>query len=334
MLDRVLGLTDLETRAYRALVAAPSASAGELAGELADPDDEVQVALVALERHGLAARQSGDGDRWAAAPPAIALGALLARRQNEVRLAELELGRLEELYRVASAGRGPTDVIDVVHGADAVRQRFAQLQLGAQHGVDAFVRGPVAVVSAAENDAEDQAVARGVRYRAVIDPAMLRAGELTLAQAAAAAAAGEEIRFADDVPLKLVLIDRRLAFLPVAEADAPEGPAHAVGALLVHQSGLLDALVALWETWWSAATPLVTGAQALADDVGPHLEDADAQVLGLLLGGLTDEAIGKQLGMSLRTVQRRVRALMELAGVSTRLQLGWHAARRGWVPGA
>jgi hypothetical protein len=30
-------------------------------------------------------------------------------------------------------------------------------------------------------------------------------------------------------------------------------------------------------------------------------------------------------------VQRRVRRLMELAGVTTRLQLGWHAHERGWV---
>ncbi|MFD7311649.1 hypothetical protein [Promicromonospora sp. NPDC059942] len=41
--------------------------------------------------------------------------------------------------------------------------------------------------------------------------------------------------------------------------------------------------------------------------------------------------MAKQLGTSLRTVQRRVRALMDLAGVETRVQLGWHAATRGWV---
>jgi len=33
----------------------------------------------------------------------------------------------------------------------------------------------------------------------------------------------------------------------------------------------------------------------------------------------------------MRTVARRIRHLMDLAGVQTRLQLGCHAARAGWV---
>lgn len=50
-----------------------------------------------------------------------------------------------------------------------------------------------------------------------------------------------------------------------------------------------------------------------------------------LLAGLTDASVAKQLDLGLRTVQRRVRRLMELAGVTTRLQLGRHAYERGWV---
>jgi hypothetical protein len=33
----------------------------------------------------------------------------------------------------------------------------------------------------------------------------------------------------------------------------------------------------------------------------------------------------------MRTVQRRVRHLMDVAKVETRMQLGFHAARRGWL---
>jgi len=38
-----------------------------------------------------------------------------------------------------------------------------------------------------------------------------------------------------------------------------------------------------------------------------------------------------RLGLSLRTVQRRIHQLMARAGVGTRVQLGWHAARKGWA---
>ncbi|MFI6539242.1 helix-turn-helix transcriptional regulator [Nonomuraea sp. NPDC050547] len=48
---------------------------------------------------------------------------------------------------------------------------------------------------------------------------------------------------------------------------------------------------------------------------------------------LTDEAVAGRLGLSLRTLQRRIRQLMDLAGVRTRVQLGWQAAQRGWAQG-
>ncbi|WP_158564131.1 hypothetical protein [Jiangella anatolica] len=37
--------------------------------------------------------------------------------------------------------------------------------------------------------------------------------------------------------------------------------------------------------------------------------------------------------MSIRTVHRRISALLDRAQVSTRLHLGWHAAQHGWLDG-
>lgn len=324
MLDDVLGLTPQESLAYRDLVTIASTSGDELAARLSVSPADADRVLRALEVHGLVARSGNDSRRYVAEPPSIALGALLARRQDDLRLAELELGRLDEAYRSASEGRGPADVIDVVRGADAVRQRFEQVQLGAREEVLAFVKPPVAVTSAKDNTAEDQAVARGVQYRIVIERAMLDADASTVQQASEAARAGERVRVADSVPLKLVVIDRRLAYLPIAS----EPGRAAAGALLVHESGLLDALVALFEGVWERATPLVSSPDQVPEGMSKDLDDVDAQVLSLLLAGLTDQAVASNLDLSLRTVQRRVRYLMDWAGVETRVQLGWQAARR------
>lgn len=68
-----------------------------------------------------------------------------------------------------------------------------------------------------------------------------------------------------------------------------------------------------------------------ADPAGGRLGVHDRQVLGFLLAGHTDVSVARQLGRSLRWVQRRVRLMMDAAGVRTRLQLGWEARRRGWV---
>jgi len=183
----------------------------------------------------------------------------------------------------------------------------------------------VIVTSSQENSAENKAVARGVLYRVVVERSMLESHDVTVDEAIEATDAGEEVRFADQVPLKLIIVDRRLALMPLTSSG------DVVGALLVRESTLLDALIALFENVWDQATPMLVGTSGLTGDVAQQVDDEDAQVLGLLLAGLTDQAVAKQLGTSLRTVQRRVRALLDLAGVETRMQLGWHAANNGWV---
>ncbi|MGG5257723.1 helix-turn-helix transcriptional regulator [Phycicoccus avicenniae] len=57
-------------------------------------------------------------------------------------------------------------------------------------------------------------------------------------------------------------------------------------------------------------------------------EDGDPRLVELLELGLKDEAIARHLGVSLRTVRRRVARLMTVNGVDTRFQLGWVLASR------
>lgn len=99
MLADVLGLAHHENLAYRELITLPSASAEELAARLGVSTADARHTLMALEQHGLAARAGGDLSRFVAAPPTIALGALMVARQNEIRLAEVELETLDDMYR-------------------------------------------------------------------------------------------------------------------------------------------------------------------------------------------------------------------------------------------
>ncbi|OKI64354.1 hypothetical protein [Micromonospora sp. CB01531] len=86
---------------------------------------------------------------------------------------------------------------------------------------------------------------------------------------------------------------------------------------------------------WRSAMQL---REALGRRVDPNLaspkdlaDPADREVLMLLLAGYTDAAVAARLGIGLRTMQRRVRRLMDLAGADSRVLLGWHARDRGWL---
>ncbi|OIK23054.1 helix-turn-helix transcriptional regulator [Streptomyces malaysiense] len=319
-----IGLDGGHEAAYRALVAVGAADVADLARRLTLGVRDTERALRGLERHGLAARSSARPGRWVAAPPAVALGALLTRQRHELEQAELAAALLAREYMAAAAEPAVHDLVEVVTGASAVAQRFLQLQLGAAEEVCALVTGEPVAVTAPENAAEAQATGRGVRYRVVVERAVLDLPQ-ALGGLAEALGRGERVRTADRVPTKLVVADRSLAMVPLTSHSAE--PA----ALVVHASGLLELLAALFESVWREALPLRLNAAGAAEEVPDGPDATDLEVLSLLLAGLTDASVAKQLDLGLRTVQRRVKRLMELAGVTTRLQLGWHAHERGWV---
>ncbi|MCK0110743.1 transcriptional regulator TrmB [Ornithinimicrobium sp. F0845] len=325
MLD-VLGLDPIEEATYRHLITLPSASSTDLALQLELPSAELQAALKTLAEKGLVATSTNGTGQYVASPPLVALGSLVRDRQDDLNRARSELEVLTEQYRGAAAKRTATDVIDVVTGADAVAQRFAQLQRSARTEVRALIRAGVAVVSAAENVEEDAAAERGVTYRVVLERAVLEQPGFD-ANIESAMSRGELVRVADRIPLRMMMADQELALIPLASA-ANEGRSEA-GALLVHPSALLDSLVALFDYTWAAARSLAAEPTDAATRDG--LDGTDLRVLTLMLSGLTDQAVGSQLGLSIRTVQRRVASLMEACGVHTRIQLGVQAERRGWL---
>ena len=252
MLD-VLGLDATEEGAYRRLVTLPSASAEDLAEVMTSSVSALASALAALEDKGLVARSTGQPGHFVASPPSLALGSLIVQREEEIRRAQLELGRLTEQYRGSVADRTGTDVVDIVRGSRAVADRFAQMQRGASTEVVALVKSSVAVVTAEENTAsEDVAVARGVAYRVVLErSAFERPGFMD--RVVESIEAGETVRVTDSLPLRLVVADRSLALLPLAPTASDSGG----GALLVHESGLLDALLHLFDLVWASSNEVV-----------------------------------------------------------------------------
>lgn len=123
-------------------------------------------------------------------------------------------------------------------------------------------------------------------------------------------------------PTKMMLADDRIGVIPLRTT-----PYEVASGVVVHPSGLLEALGSLFEVLWAHSQPLAGPADVPDPD--------DARLLALLTTGLTDQVMARQLGISLRTFQRRLRTLMERVGVTTRFQLGARAAAQGWVaPGS
>jgi hypothetical protein len=326
-----LGLRPAEEEIYRRLVTHVSVSAAEMSALTGRPFDQAVAVLTGLVATGLAAAEPpvetpGVTTVYRAAPPAVALGGLLRQRRDDLHSAEQALAALVEEHRVSAIGRPTGNVVEEITDINAVRHRFAQIQEAAQHEVLSMVRPNLTVVPHRENTAGMDGLDRGVQYRAILDRKALAAPGM-VQDVIASIAAGQEIRIADDVPVKLVIVDRERAMLPLLHDrhDAPD-------SMLIQSSGLLDALIAYFEMAWAQAYPLLPGSTNLDLVVTrPEIDELDSRILALLLSGLTDETVASQLGTSRRTVQRRIHELMRKAGAETRIELGWYAARKGWA---
>jgi len=132
------------------------------------------------------------------------------------------------------------------------------------------------------------------------------------------AAAGEEQRLSLAPPSDFAIFDQQ-AVVAVAEWGNA-----AADYVLIRDPMLIAAFTALFDRSFDRGLPV---APAMGDDAG----DPDLRLVRLLGLGLKDESIARYLGCSLRTVRRRVAALMEAYGAQTRFQLGVAAAREDLV---
>lgn len=320
----VLGLGVLEEQVYRALVTMGGAPLDDLVEHVGQPHELVQAAVADLEGQGLVSASKTRAGRWVAAPPAVALRALLNNRRHELEQAEVAAASLADLHR-PEAVLDLDEVVEAVVGAEAVAQRFLGLQLSAVREILALVTENPVAVPGEENSAEDVAVARGVSYRVVIERDAV-AGSTARSAIREALTHQMEVRVVDRVPTKLVVVDGTTAMVPLSLED--EEPA----ALVVHSASLVAMIVSIFELVWRDAWPLQLDPDQLeVVESEPGPDDVDRQLLALLLTGASDARVAKQLDLGLRTVQRRVRVLMDLAGASTRIQLGWAARDRGWI---
>lgn len=160
------------------------------------------------------------------------------------------------------------------------------------------------------------AIASGRRSRAIY-PAMAlqQAPEVLRARAEA----GEQIRVLSEVPTRMIVFGHTHAVLPepLGFGDEPR--------LLVRQGALVAALSMLFEHMWDRAAPVPEL------DLGEARPDLRRFLLEQLAEGVNDEQIARTLGISLRTVRRRVASVMVELGADTRFQAGVEAVRRGWL---
>ncbi|MFE0601940.1 LuxR C-terminal-related transcriptional regulator [Streptomyces sp. NPDC058892] len=263
-------------------------------------------------------------DCFAATNPTDVSAQLLKRWEERVQGAQLDLlrmrGQLAELAIVhASRQRtlaGPP--LERIESSEEL-QRMIDSQSAActQEVLCAQPGGPLP--AAGLRHARDRdLLSRGVRVRTLyqhsarFDPPTVRYEEEL-------AALGAEARTVSGGLAGCLVFDRSLLALPLQE---PTG-----GALLVRSPELVAFVAEMFNVLWATGEHIGKPREkAFIQDVA---DQAKRSILRHLMGGDDDRVTARALGISVRTCQRHVSAIMRQLGATSRFQLGYLAHRHG-----
>lgn len=308
---------------YREVLRHSGRSLGENAAALGWDDARLRTALAPLHDHRLVRHHLDD--TLSAPAPRRALTRLVEREAAHLELRRQELsevaGAVEEFAAAHRAGRiGPTAAaaasapFDVV-APDGVPGVVEDLLTSTTGPIRSFHLG-VAAGPATDEDVGRRAreVMREGRELRSIYPVGVLDDPQHLAWVREWAAIGERQRMVESVPAEFAV------FGAEAVVAAPTWGEPATSAVLVRSPLLVAAFTAIFDEAWAGGLPVPD----------QDLErDAETRLLTLLASGFKDEAIARYLGLGVRTVRRRVAALMDELSVHTRFQLGVVAERRG-----
>ncbi|MFG2294050.1 LuxR C-terminal-related transcriptional regulator [Streptomyces sp. NPDC048603] len=324
-----LGLAATSEAVYKEMLADPQSGVSDICARLSLSETAVRTALDELADLELLRASRDVPGTMRAVSPEVGLQLILRRQEEDLLRRQQELARSKAAAARAVAEYAdlrPNTTVDNTErlvGLDAIQSKLEVL--GREVSRECLSVMPGGAQSQASLDAsrplDQDAMNRGVSLLTLYQDSV-RNDPATLAYARWMAQEGGLIRTSPVLPPRMLVLDREVAFVPVDPANTK------LGALCTREPGIVATMTALFEQAWHNAVPL--GADRTeAPETG--LTPGEKELLSLLAGGLTDEAAGKRLGLSLRTVRRQMAALMERLGASSRFEAGLKAAQRGWL---
>lgn len=290
--------------------------------------EQLEQLLPILESRRLIQRATAD--TWTVIPPDVALPTYAAELEARARTMRTTAQAMSRVYlRTRTAGRSdaPTGAVMLESVADVARALHQVTTTAQEWVLSSRTDSPLShylLESPRPVTTTPFASAHGtpLSVRLTIDPILLpEPNVLEIMQARLAN--GDDVRLTPGLPVTAAVNDQGLAMIDLGDDGGTP-----LGMLLNRASGSARVQSVL-EFAWQLGTPWRSAdAPASPKD---RLEPRDRSIVRLMAGGVSDAAIARQLGISSRTVERRVRVLLDRLNATTRFQAGILASRQGLI---
>jgi HTH-type transcriptional regulator, sugar sensing transcriptional regulator len=255
-----LGLTTYEARAYVSLVRRDSFTAAQIARTAGLPRQRIYDVLASLVEKGLASARPGTVVKYAALAPELALERLVASKRAEMSEVERDAGDvIATLTPEFAAGRthsDPLEYIEVLRDRGAINERFAELQAGVKREILVFTKPPYATPPQENSEGIEVTrthAARSIYEFSILDDPATAAGVKRFIEA------GEDARFVEEVPLKLVIIDETTVMFGMQD---PVAGSEDLTIMVVEHPALAATLKLAFDRVWHSGLTFAQAAEA------------------------------------------------------------------------
>lgn len=270
-------------------------------------------------------RPDPDDTRWLRpVPPAIALNQLTHPLEREIQerrqLAVALADTFEPFMTLTTLDPSATHAVTVLEGLSLINSTLDRVTAECTEELLTVQPG-----SGRPPDALEEAlrrvhplISKGVQMRTLYQHTA-RHHPSTLAYVERVAPHGVEVRTLEEIIERLIIVDRKVAFVPASKDRQI--------ALELRHEGLVQYLVGVFEQFWLHGTPW--------DDQLSYAPEIDGitsiqrSIAKLLIDGHVDEAIARRLGMNVRTCRAHIAKLSTTLGSGSRAQLGFLIAQSG-----
>ena len=323
------GLGDVVADLFQLYARAPGTPLQEARVELGLSPDDAAAAVRSLTELSLL---SPEADGYRAVNPELAEAKALGSEELELaaRRGALESRRSQIRSAQSAWAAGLSQAprfgdVDVVEDPDEVANVLMHYAKDCQTEFLSVFPGRMAQSGPIGHErmqvANAYTVNQGVKQRLLYQDAALR-DRATRAYLESLTEQGARIRVAASLPGRSIVVDGKVALLPIPGSNPDQR-----GLAVVRQLTVVRWVIATFEQLWAEATPIDDVIGGTQPD--PEVDRTRSAILRLLAEGEKDEAISRRLAISVRTTRRHIAEYMTQVGASSRFQAGVIAAKTG-----